>query len=552
MIEQIKAGDKLTIIKVNSLAATSINEITIDSIQDGKAIFEAKRKRYYLSTDNSVLVLKGHKLGITQGSWNNGGNFFIMSGNCNLGGLDRESMIELLKTNINSEFDQWNKIYWFDGTSDKGDPIFVPRPVSENYLRYRDEAEANNTKAAGQINVGDFIYSYQKGSKFNDLTDMLEYHLSTHKRFSEELELGKVVDIVEMSEDEFTSLDYQNRGHIVKDKGGNASDDIEEGRDFDNLSEFERETIYSLFTLIRTPSGRAITVDAQGYDYMRYTGLLSHYKTSMAADCARVKEVLLIEQEKEQKEEQAKIEAAAQQEQAGKMRIEREYSFLTPVTDYQDQKTAANNLRTLLKTKFPTTKFSVRKHYYDSYIVEWKDGPSVPQIQEITRLFVDKGFDGMTDSSFSITSPFIQRYGGIGHISTDRNISDDRRIEELVLLNTELGKSYKMEDYVNERCERMDTLVHQRVYKKDFSPAVETIPATKTTAAKSIPKPINGQGLEVIDYSEKSFAIIGDTKPIKETLKQLGGCFNGRLSCGAGWIFAKTKLETVKQTLSIT
>lgn len=552
MIEQIKAGDKLTIIKVNSLAATSINEITIDSIQDGKAIFAAKRKRYYLSTDNSVLVLKGHKLGITQGSWNNGGNFFIMSGNCNLGGLDRESMIELLKTNINSEFDQWNKIYWFDGTSDKGDPIFVPRPVSENYLRYRDEAEANNTKAAGQINVGDFIYSYQKGSKFNDLTDMLEYHLSTHKRFSEELELGKVVDIVEMSEDEFTSLDYQNRGHIVKDKGGNASDDIEEGRDFDNLSEFERETIYSLFTLIRTPSGRAITVDAQGYDYMRYTGLLSHYKTSMAADCARVKEVLLIEQEKEQKEEQAKIEAAAQQEQAGKMRIEREYSFLTPVTDYQDQKTAANNLRTLLKTKFPTTKFSVRKHYYDSYIVEWKDGPSVPQIQEITRLFVDKGFDGMTDSSFSITSPFIQRYGGIGHISTDRNISDDRRIEELVLLNTELGKSYKMEDYVNERCERMDTLVHQRVYKKDFSPAVETIPATKTTAAKSIPKPINGQGLEVIDYSEKSFAIIGDTKPIKETLKQLGGCFNGRLSCGAGWIFAKTKLETVKQTLSIT
>lgn len=551
MIEQIKVGDKLTVIKVNSLAATSINEITIDSIQDGKAIFAAKRKRYYLSTDNSVLVLKGHNLGITQGSWNNGGACFLMSGNCNLGGLDRESMIELLKTNINSEFDQWNKIYWFDGTSDKGDPIFVPRPVSENYLRYRDEAEANNTKAAGQINVGDFIYSYQKGSKFNDLTDMLKYHLSTHKRFSEELELGKVVDIVEMSEDEFTSLDYQNRDHIVKDKGGNASDDIEEGRDFDNLSEFERETIYSLFTLICTPSGRAITVDAQGYDYMRYTGLLSHYKNTMAADCVRVQEVLLIEQEKERREQQTKKEEATQQQQAEKTRIENEYSFLTIITDHQDQKTAANNLRTLLKTKFPTTKFSVRKHYYDSYIVEWKDGPSVPQIQEITWLFVDKGFDGMTDSSFSITSPFIQRYGGIGHISTDRNISDERRIEELGLLNTELGKSYKMEDYVNERYERMDTLVHQRVYKKDFSPAVETIPATKTTAAKSTPKPINGQGLEIIDYSEKSFAIIGDTKPIKETLKQLGGCFNGRLSCGAGWIFAKTKLETVKQTLLI-
>lgn len=114
MIEQIKAGDKLTVIKVNSLAATSINEITIDSIQEGKAIFAAKRKRYYLSIDNSVLVLKGHNLGITQGSWNNGATCFLMSGNCNLGGLDRESMIALLKTNINPEFNQWHKIYWFD------------------------------------------------------------------------------------------------------------------------------------------------------------------------------------------------------------------------------------------------------------------------------------------------------------------------------------------------------------------------------------------------------------------------------------------------------
>lgn len=552
MIEQIKVGDKLTVIKVNTLAATSINEITIDSIQDGKAIFAAKRKRYYLTIDNSVLVLKGHKLGITQGSWNNGGTCFIMSGNCNLGGLDRESMIALLKTNINPQFDQWGKIYWFDGTSDKGDPIFVPRPVSDNYLRHREEAEANNVKTAGEINVGDFIYSYQKGSKHNELTDMLKYHLTIHKTFSEELELGKIVDIVEMSEDEFTSLDYCNRDDIVKDSGGSASDDIAEERGDDTLSEFELETVYSLFTLIRTPSGRAITVDAQGHDYMRYTGLLSHYKTSMAADCARVQETLRIEQEKEQKEKQAKEEEVTQQEQAEKTRIESEYNFLTIVTDYQDQKTTANNLRTLLKVKFPTTKFSVRKHYYDSYIVEWSDGPSVPQVREITQLFVNRGFDGMTDSSFSITSLFVKRYGGIGHISTDRKISNQKRSEELALLNNELGKSYKMEDYVNERCERMETLVHQRIYKKDFSPVVEPIPATKTTAVKSTPKSINAQGLEIIDYSEKSFAIIGNTKPIKKLLSDLGGSFNGHLKCGAGWIFSKTKLDTVKQTLSIT
>lgn len=60
----------------------------------------------------------------------------------------------------------------------------------------------------------------------------------------------------------------------------------------------------------------------------------------------------------------------------------------------------------------------------------------------------------------------------------------------------------------------------------------------------------NGK-IEIVDYSEKAIAVIGDTKPIKETLKKLGGRFNFRLTCGAGWIFPKTKLEEVEKTLSI-
>lgn len=66
MIEHIIAGDKLTVIKVNSLASTTINEITVDSIQDGRIVFTQKRKQYYLNVDNGMLVLKGHQLGITQ------------------------------------------------------------------------------------------------------------------------------------------------------------------------------------------------------------------------------------------------------------------------------------------------------------------------------------------------------------------------------------------------------------------------------------------------------------------------------------------------------
>lgn len=51
---------------------------------------------------------------------------------------------------------------------------------------------------------------------------------------------------------------------------------------------------------------------------------------------------------------------------------------------------------------------------------------------------------------------------------------------------------------------------------------------------------------QLVDYSEKAVAVIGDTKAIKDELKKLGGRFNPRLSCGAGWIFPKSKLEQLQ------
>ncbi len=549
MIEKVKPGDKLTIIKVNSLAATTISEITVDSIVDGRIIFAHKRKRYYLDCDNGTLVLIGHNLGITQGSWGNGNCCFLMSGNCNIGGLDRETMMILLKTNINEAFNQWERIYWFDGTSEKGDPIFMPRPVSDNYLKYREQAEKNKPKSAAQIAVGDFIYCCFKGSKHQDLMDMLQTHLQADENRGEYIQLGKVVDVIDISESEFDSLEYSESTNLLKDKGGSYSDDIAENRENDSYSSFEKETFYDHFTLIRTPSGRAIVADAQGYDYMRYTGLLSHYRESMKSDCDKVSELLRIAKEKAEKERIKKEEEETRLKKEEQARIEREYSFLTVLTDKYDQKTAANNLRSLLKVKFPATKFSVKKYHYDSYTVSWVDGPTDEQVSEITHLFKDEGRDGMTDSSYPIVTLFNQRYGGISYISTDRKISDTIRNQELELLNKELNKEYQMEDYVVEKENTASGIIYQRTYKKDYSPKLPT--EIKPVNNKVAVKTISAQGVELIDYSEKSFAIIGETKPIKETLKSLGGTFNGRLSCGPGWIFSKSRIDTVKQTLQL-
>lgn len=45
--------------------------------------------------------------------------------------------------------------------------------------------------------------------------------------------------------------------------------------------------------------------------------------------------------------------------------------------------------------------------------------------------------------------------------------------------------------------------------------------------------------VKIIDYSERAIALVGNTKPIKEQLKKMGGRYNPRLSCGAGWVFSK-------------
>jgi hypothetical protein len=63
------------------------------------------------------------------------------------------------------------------------------------------------------------------------------------------------------------------------------------------------------------------------------------------------------------------------------------------------------------------------------------------------------------------------------------------------------------------------------------------------------------EGLELVDYSEKAVAVFGNTKPIKDELKNLGGRFNPNLtkegSKVPGWIFSKNKLADLKNLLSL-
>ena len=169
----------------------------------------------------------------------------------------------------------------------------------------------------------------------------------------------------------------------------------------------------------------------------------------------------------------------------------------------------AKHIRQDLASAFPGQKFSVRKQNYSTIRIEWKDGPTQEEVEQIAgkherNCTPDKWNDDLWDYT---DSAFTAVFGGVNYLHYYRETAPENR--EISL------------------------------YKKPEPKQSEPAQATKT------------EGIQLINYSEKALAIVGDTRPIKDTLKTLGGRFNAHLTCGAGWIFSKSKEEVLKAALNI-
>ncbi len=85
--------------------------------------------------------------------------------------------------------------------------------------------------------------------------------------------------------------------------------------------------------------------------------------------------------------------------------------------------------------------------------------------------------------------------------------------------------------------------------KAAAKPADAPTPAPKQTEE-------TGRKLFLFDYSEKAVAVFGDTRPIKDKLKAIGGRFNPNLrpfgpdSSMPGWIFPASKREELQKLVS--
>ena len=131
------------------------------------------------------------------------------------------------------------------------------------------------------------------------------------------------------------------------------------------------------------------------------------------------------------------------------------------------------------------------------------------------------------------------------------NLSVKAQNERIAELKKEADKKAKSDEKPDTKKETKPKSEKPADTKKETKDKKEYtgIEAIKLTAAEK--KAIEAAGLKYVDYSEKSFAITGDTKPVKEIMKKLSGRPNRNLSCGFGWIFAKVNENAVLTSLNL-
>lgn len=224
----------------------------------------------------------------------------------------------------------------------------------------------------------------------------------------------------------------------------------------------------------------------------------------------------------------------------------------------------ADAIREELKKVFPSVKFSVRSETFsmgDAVRISWTDGPTTKQVDEITGKYQSGYFDSMQDM-------YVYSKNGDGpsakYITTSRTMSE------------ETGAAIKADAdrFFSEGlfgCRDVAQFIYQifqaspiptgakitglsqtgescGVYASEFYKI--SFEKTEQKAERPAPVEVAADEVQIIEYSEKSIAVIGNTYPIREKLKGAGGKFNKFLTCGAGWIFSKTKLEALQNLLT--
>ena len=204
-------------------------------------------------------------------------------------------------------------------------------------------------------------------------------------------------------------------------------------------------------------------------------------------------------------------------------------------------KEIAAKVRSYAKKNFPGFKFSVRSEwsmYTDSMYIELKSGPCVPFVAGsgsaergyMSTMSTVKGWENeLTPEMFKVLDA-VTTYANSFRYDDSDGMQD--YYDTNFYLKIKVSDEYKVID--------------PKAKKSSVNP--EKVEESKEVEAVTV------EDLEMVDYSGKAIAVFGDTKAIKEQLKELGGRFNPALNYNgekrAGWIFSKKKADEVRNLMA--
>nr|DAK50201.1 MAG TPA: DNA TOPOISOMERASE I [Caudoviricetes sp.] len=206
-------------------------------------------------------------------------------------------------------------------------------------------------------------------------------------------------------------------------------------------------------------------------------------------------------------------------------------------------KEIAAKVRAFAKKNFPEFKFSVRSDwsmYTDSMYIELKEGVCIPFVEGSRS--AERGY--------------------MSTMSTVKGWENELTPEMFKVLDavTTYASSFRYDDSDGMQ-DYYDTNFYLKIKVSDEYKVIEpkakksSVKAEKVEEAKEV-EAVTVEGLEIVDYSEKAIAVFGETKAIKEQLKELGGRFNPSLNYNgekrAGWIFSKKQADKVKELITPT
>lgn len=204
-------------------------------------------------------------------------------------------------------------------------------------------------------------------------------------------------------------------------------------------------------------------------------------------------------------------------------------------------KEIAAKVRSYAKKNFPEFKFSVRSEwsmYTDSMYIELKSGPCVPFVEGSRS--AERGYMSTMNAvkawKKELTPEMFAVLDAVTVYASSFRYDDSDGMQDYFdsnfYLSIKISDEYKVIEPKAKKC---------------------SVKAEKVEEAKEM-EAVTVEGLEIVDYSEKAIAVFGDTKAIKDQLKELGGRFNPSLNYNgekrAGWIFSKKKADEVRNLMA--